>query len=810
MRELSMDLRHAIRSMTRSPGFGLLCVIVLATGIGSSTAVFSLVHTALLRALPFDDPDRVVWMFNQRTERDRAPLSIPDVEDYRREASSLAGLSVFTNWTANLNDVAGPPERLEGTRVSGDFFELLGARALLGRTLQPQDEQSEARVVVVTHGLWIRRFGGDAQVLGRGVSLNGATYTLVGVLPPGFMFPFRDAELAVPISLRSDPRRTDRGANFLRVLARLAPGVTIRQADADLDRIAQRLQRMYPAENARKTGISLYPLHTEIVRDYRSILWMLLASVGVLLAIGCVNLANLLLVRTAERQTEFAVRLSLGASRGRIVRQLLTEAALIAAISGAAGIGLAALGVWAWRTAGPANFPRMAEVGLSVNALMFAIGVSAVTALVCGAVPGWFVAREAEALRSVSRSVTGGRDQARARRAFVAIQIAAATILLVGMALTARGFARLERVSPGFVPDETLSVQLSLPPARYTSREALIQFYDALHNRLMGIPSVEKAGFVSLLPLSGLLSTVDIAFPDRGAPPPDEVPQAHFRVASPEYFPAAGIRVLAGRIFTDHDDADGQRVALVSRTFAERHWPGGQAVGKSVQIAQPPSPWPTFEVVGVVSDVKHFTLDAPSTADLYVPLPQIAASQVSLLAARMFWVVRAQDEPVAVARAMREALLQIDPGIATSSARTLDAVMSSSLAARRVNVRLLQVFGQVAAVLCAIGVYGIAAFSTRTRRRELAIRAALGASQQDLTALMLRTELAPVVSGLGVGMVVAATAAPRIFGAPFEISPRDGSTYAVVAIVLLLLSGLASYLPVRRASTTRPADALRV
>jgi predicted permease len=809
MRELLADLRLGFRLMTRAPGFASVAILILATGIGAATVMFSLVQAALLRALPFDDPDRVVWMYNLRTERDRAPLSIPDVEDYRRQSSTLAGLAVFTNWTANLTGV-GSPERLEGTRVSGNFFDLLGLTPFMGRPIQPGDEERDTRVTVLTHGLWMRRFGGDQSLLGRGVSLNGSTYTVIGVLPPGFMFPFRDAEVAVPISLRNDPRRTDRGANFLRVLARLGHGVTVPQAKADLETIAHRLQRLYPTENARKTGVTLYPLHTEIVRDYRNILWTLFASVGVLLAIGCGNLANLLLVRTAGRQTEFAVRLSLGASRGRLVRQLLGEVAVLAVGGGAVGIGLAAIGLMAWRTWGPANFPRMAEVGLNVDVLIFALGISVLTALACGALPAWFVSRDvANALRGATRTMTTGREHAGLRRTFVGIQVAASTVLLVGMGLTARGFARLERVAPGFSADQSLSVQLSLPPHGYADRAALVRFCEALQDRLSVTPGVETAGVVSLLPLSGLLSTMDIAFPDRAAPPPDEVPQAHFRVASPGYFAAARIPVLAGRAFTDDDRADGQPVAIVSRTFANRHWPGEPAVGKSVQLVQSDVSLP-LTVVGIVSDVKHFTLDAPSTSDLYVPLRQMPISQASLLAARMFWVVRARGEPSRLAPVIREAVLQIDPGVATSSARTLEAVMSTSLGARRVSVRLLEVFGQVAMGLCAMGVYAVAAFSTRTRRRELAIRAALGARRQDLTSLMLRTELGSVAIGIAVGLSGALLTASRLFGTPFETNPQDAVTYLGVGVGLLVVSTIASYVPARRSSTTNPVEALRM
>jgi predicted permease len=585
--------------------------------------------------------------------------------------------------------------------------------------------------------------------------------------------------------------------------------VSLRQAKADLDAIARRLQRQYPAENARKTGISLYPLHTEIVRDYRNILWTLFAAVGALLAVGCGNLANLLLVRTFGRQAEFAVRLSLGASRGRLMRQLLSEAAVLATAGGLVGVGLAAIGLTCWRAWGPGNFPRMTEVSVDLSVLMFAIAVSALTALLCGILPVWCVSgNTADVLRGATRAMTTARGDASVRRTFIGLQVAASTVLLVVMGLTARGFARLERVGPGFTPDQTLSVQLSLPPSVYASRDALVGLSDRLENRLAAIPGVETTGMVSLLPLSGLLSTIDVALPDRPAPSPDEVPQAHFRVASPGYFAAAGIAVLEGRTFTDHDRADGQPVAIVSRTFADRHWPGGHAVGKSVQLVQSAAS-PVLEIVGVVNDVRHFTLDAPPTADLYVPLRQMPTSQAPFLAARMFWIVRARLESPSLASAVREAVLQLDPGVATSSARTLEAVLSTSLEAGRVNVRLLAAFGQIAVVLCAVGVYAAAAFSARTRSRELAIRAALGARRRDLTTLLLGTELWPVAAGIGFGLSVAYLGAPLLVGMPFDTNPRDATTYVVVGAGLLVVSLIASYAPVRRASATDPAAALQ-
>jgi putative ABC transport system permease protein len=800
-------LRHAVRSLRRTPAFALLAITILATGIGSTAVMYTLVRAVLLRELPFRDPDRLVWMYNLRTERDRAPLSLPDLDDYRREGTTLAGLAAFTNWTTNITG-AGDPERLDGVRVSGEFFPLIGTEALLGRLLQPEDQNRDARLTVITHGLWQRRFAADPGIVGKSVSLNGTVYTIVGVLPPRFLFPFRDAELAVPLPVRSDARRSDRGANFVRVIARLNSGVSLAEATANLDAIAHRLRRLYPDDDARKTGISLYPLHNEIVRDYRSMLWTLLVAVGVLLLVGCVNLANLLLVRAAGRSTEFAVRRSLGASRARLARQLLGETAMVTTLGGTLGLVLAYAGLSGWRAGGPSDFPQMSEVAIDSHVLAFAAMISVATAFACGLAPAWLASRNG-ILRGdhSNRTSTTNRRQRTLQRGFVTAQIAAATILLVGMLLMTKGLARLEQVSPGFHGDQALSVQLSLPPGRYANREALSQFFDALHDRLRADPAVESAGAVSLLPLSGLLSTADVAFPDRPAPPPDEVPQAHLRITTPEYFNAIGVQILDGRSFDDHDNGLGRPVAIVSQTFASRHWPGNRAVGRRLQIVQA-SASPELEVVGVANDVKQFALDGPATADLYVPLRQMPAFQAPLMATRMFVIVRSREGTVNMSKAIRAAVTRIDPGVAASASRTLESIWIASLGSRRANVRLLQVFGDVALALCAIGVYGVTAFTARTRRRELAIRTALGATRRDLTIVMLRGEMRPVLVGLAAGLAGAGLLAPLLFAAAFAISPYDAATYVEVSMLLFTVAIVATYVPVRRAGAADPTEAL--
>ena len=810
MDALVPDFRHAIRLHARRPLFSLAAIGVLALALGAATAVFSLVRGVLLRDLPFADPGRLVWMYNARTERDRAPFSIADLDDYRSANVTLSGLAPFTNWTANLTG-AGEAERLEGTRVAGTFFEVLGGRPLLGRGIEPRDEEGPERVVVLTHGLWRRRFGADPGIVGRPIILNGAAYTVAGVMPSGFVFPFRDAELAVPLPLRDDARRSDRGANFLRVVARLKPGVTMARAKADLDATAHRLQRQFPADDARKTGVNLYPLHAEIVGGYRQMLWALFAAVVVLVSIGCGNLANLLLVGASARASELALRASLGASPRRLLRQLLVEAGVLAGAGGLLGTVVANGAIDAWRAFGPPGFPRMDQLGLDAEVIGFGAILCAAVTLVCGVVPAWCL-RMSETAGNVAVSgtlssrFTGSPRTGAVRRTFVCAQIAGAVVLLVCMGLVARDLARLEEVDAGFTPDHALTIQLSVPPARYASREAILELCDALRIRLRGVSGARAAGAVSLLPLSGLLSAVDIAFPDRPAPPPNEVPQAHFRIASAGYFSAAGIGLIDGREFTEHDNLRAAPVAIVSRALAERHWPGQLAVGKYLQLQDPKSP---LEVVGVVKDVKQFSIDGAPTADLYVPLTQVPASQWPALVARTYWVIRTDSEPARIVSDVRAAVLAVDPDIATSSVRSLDEVLAASLGGRRAAVRLLEVFGQVAMLLAAIGVYAIAAFAVDARGREMAIRSAFGASGRDLVSLVVATELRAVWVGIGIGLVVAAIVARSLAGALFSDSASDPGTYAAVGLTMFAITFVAAWLPAMRAGRVDPAELLR-
>jgi predicted permease len=776
-------------------------VLTVAVGIGAATAVYAVVEAVIVRALPVHDPERLVWMWNARVERDRAPFSALDLADYRQQNTVLEGLAPFINWTANLTGI-GDAERLEGVRVDPGFFDLLGVRPALGRTFGDRDVR--AQVVVLTDRLWRRRFGADAAVVGQPVSLNGTAHTIVGILPAGFVFPFRDAEMAVPLSLETDPRRPDRGAGFLRVVARLKPGISLAAAKANLDAIGARLRHDYPDANAKKLGVNLFPLDREIVGDARALLLTLLAAIALLLFVACANIANLLLVALSARRRELSLRAALGATRARIAAQLLGEIGVLVGAGGVAGIfigrALARVLVW-W---GGTALPRLEDIGLTAGVTAFAVAATTGAALVCGVMPAWlFSNAPAVGLADEGRTSSGGVAQGRFRRGFVAAQVAAALMLLVAMLITVRSFSRLQAVNPGFDGRNVLSVQLALPPARYAKPSDIINFADKLRTELTGLPRVRDAAAISLLPLSGLLSTQDYRVVGQPEPPPDEIRQAHYRIVTPGYFRIMGI-VLNGREFDDGDRETTGRVAVISRTFAGRHWPHASPIGAHIVVSRE-----ALEVVGVCDDVKQFGLDAGRTADLYVPLRQMAASQTQFVAARMYWVVQTADDPMRAADAVRAQVHRLDKDIATSSTRPIPQVLAASIGSRRFNADLIEIAGAASLLLALIGVYSVTAFSMARRAREIGIRLTLGARPAQVMRPLLAGEWAAIVVGLSIGAAGAVLVSRTLARVLFEGRGVEPALIGGAAAMLGLAAAIASYVPARRAIRADPVAALR-
>jgi predicted permease len=578
---LRQDLLFGLRCALRAPLFTLLALVTLALGIGGNTAMFSLVSNILLRELPFREPEQLVWVFSRRVDPGKRPFSLPDFMDYRDQNQSLAGIAAYANWSANLTD-PGDPERLQGLRMSANVFQMLGVEASTGRAFLPEDDTpGRQRVVVLSDGLWRRRFGADPQLIGKTLTLNGSSYTVVGVLPRQFFFPVKEAELAIPLAPDADPWRDVRtSVNFLRALARLKPGVTREQAEADLTSVAERLREQFPVANGQKLGVTLSPFHEELVGDFRLALWVLLGAVGVVLLMICVNLANLALVRASARHREMAIRTALGATRRRLVQQLVIESLLLALLGGGAGLLLAFYGIDLLVALSPTSLPRTAEVGVDFRVLGFTLAVSLLAGVIFGLAPAWQATRVNlnEELKESGRGSVGGVRQSRARGLLVVSEIALSLVLLVGAGLLIKSFLRLQAVHPGFDPGNVLAVRLSLPKAQYANRAAVTAFYEELRPRLERLPGVEAVGFVSVLPLSGLLAAVPFSIEGLAAPP-DEAKVADFRVASAGHFRVLRIPLIAGREFNEHDTAQAPPVALISQNLANRYWPNSSPLG---------------------------------------------------------------------------------------------------------------------------------------------------------------------------------------------------------------------------------------
>jgi len=799
---MTNSLRRILRPIRRRPSVAFVATGILSVAIGAATAVFTLVNAVVLRELPFRDPDRLVWMWNARLERSRAPFSILDLEDYRAENHVLADLAAFTNWTANLTGT-GEAERLEGIRVEPGFFDLLGTDAAHGRVFHRGDDPDERRVVI-TDGLWRRRLGGDASIVGRAIDLSGVRYTVAGILPAGFLFPVRSAEVAIPLATASHPMRPQRGYGFVRAVARLRTGVSIEDATRDLDDIGRRLQNAYPADDGKKTGVTLFPLQQEIVGDARQLLSTLMAAVALVLVVAAANVANLLLVWLAARHREFEISAALGASRARTIAQIAIEAGVLVAASGIAGLWLAAIFVrgLVWWMAGA--LPRVSGTHLDLAGVAFGCAATSGVALICAILPAVHTtARLGSVLQD--RAATAAPDRQRLRRALVAAQVAVAVVLLAAIGLTVRSILNLRRVDLGFEPRGVVSIQLSLPPARYASSSALVGFADALTPRLRALPGVRSAAAVSLLPLSGLLRTEDFRIVGRPEPPLNEVPQAHYRVVTPGYFETMGVRLIRGRTLTEDDRASTQPVGIVSRTLAEQFWADASPVGAHLRVGNGTD----VEIVGVTADVKQSGLDRAPTPDLYVPLRQAPQSEAPLIASRMFWVVSTGGDPERIVDSVRAEVHALDGDIASSGARAMVRVVEDAIAPRRFNAIVLAVFAQLAVLLAAAGVYAVTAFSVQQRTREIGVRMALGARRTDVVMTVLGSEWRAVVVGAAVGATGAFLVARLLASTLFHVGGIDSRTLAAALAVLAVMAGAGCYIPVRRAASINPVDALR-
>jgi putative ABC transport system permease protein len=799
---LRQDLTYALRRLRKAPGFALVAVATLALGIGANSAIFSVVDAVLLRPLPFPQPDRLVRV--AQTWKGRPTVYSPqNYLDVEAQATGFQGLAAIDTTGITLTG-QGAAARLEGAEVSAAFFDVLRVRPLHGRGfLAGENEPGRTRVAVLGHQLWRDRFGADPSVVGRTISLNRQSYSVVGVAPPGFRYP-EETEVWTPMEYDQRFRSNSRGAWYLSVVGRLRDGATLDGARQEVATIAARLAQAYPADN-EGVGGTVISLHEATVGASRRALLVLLGAVGLVLLVACVNVANLLLARIAARETELAVRTALGAGRGRLVRQLLTESLLLAVLGGIAGLALAALLVDALVALQPQGVPRLAEVSVNRSVIGFAAMLSLVTTVLFGAFPALQTSRRAtaQALRQGSRGIlTGGRGGLRS--GLVIGQIALAMVLLAGSSLLVRSFARLRSVDPGFRTEGALAFRVSLPESAYADDARMLSFHDDLQRRLAALPGVRSVGAVAGLPLSGNHFNISFAVEGRPALPPAQQPSLEVRIATPGYFRTIGIPLRRGRSFTDSDGPEAPQVVVLSESAVRRFFPDEEPVGKTIRLGlgRGRGRKAGGEVVGVVGDVKELGLAAESPPEVYLPYAQFPIQSMDV-------VLRTDVPPRSLAAVAERVVHGLDAELPVARVATLDEVLARSVSEPRFYALLLGSFAATALFLAALGLFGVMSYAVAQRTRELAVRIALGARREEMLLLVLREALVLGVGGVAAGLFGALALSRVIASMLFELSPTDPATLAGVAGTLVAVALLASYLPARRATRVDPVIALR-
>jgi putative ABC transport system permease protein len=806
------DIRYSLRRLLKSPGFTLIVILTLALGIGANTAIFSAVNAVLLRPLGYADPDRLVTIEHLYPSLGglKAPVSVPGFLDYQR-AGSMQSMAVEVNWAANLTG-QGEPERLQGARVTGRLFTTLAVPALHGRTLLPgEDSAGREHVVVLSYGLWQRLFGAAGDVVNRSMSLNGETYQVVGVMPRDFRDPAnRNVELWVPLVFRPDQMADDqRTTEYLNLVARVRPGVPLAQAAAEIRTMAEQLKRRYPDSYPPDWSLVTTPLAQHMVGDVRPALLVLLGAVGFVLLIACANVANLLLARAAARSKEIAVRTALGASRDRLIRQLLTESVLLALMGGVLGLFLAFWGVRAIIAINPGNLPRADEIGVDGPVMLFTLLVSLLTGLLFGLAPAVHTASSDlhGMLKEGGRGSAGDRGGQGLRRMLVIAEVALALTLLTGAGLLVKSFARLQGVDPGFDPDRLLTFNLSLPPARYPSDTAQIAFFDQVIPALEAVPGVRSVGATTVMPFSGGWTTGGFQIEGYQPPPKQPGPWGDIRIVSPGYFQTLGIPLRRGRLLEDQDRSGSLEVAVIDDEFVRRYWPHEDPIGKRFTFGPPAGATDTtqrewIQVVGVVGHTKQEGLDAENRLQLYLPYRQAGRGMLT-------FAVRTAGAPEQYVNQVRRAVQSVDPEQPLSGIRTMDELISRSVGQRRLSMMLLSLFSGIALVLASVGIYGLMSYSVAQRSRELGVRIALGAERLDVLRLVLRQGMSLALTGIVIGVGAAFGLSRLIESQLYGIHATDPTTFIAVAVLLGLTALTANLIPAWRATRVDPAVVLR-
>jgi putative ABC transport system permease protein len=803
-------LKFGARTLLKSRGFTLVAVLTLAIGIGANTAIFSVVEAVLLRALPYRDADRLVvlWENKRAGNRPHNVVNPGNLLDWREQAGSFEDVAAFYDQRFGLTG-GGEPEEVAGQAATPNLFQLLGSRPALGRTLLPGDDAAGGQsVAVISHGLWQRRFGGSPDVIGKTVLLDGAGATVVGVMPPDFRWFIKEnslsgkpAEVWVPLEL-PDQLRTGRRGRYLSAVARLKSGVSIEQARGELETVAARLEAQYPDVD-KGWGATVVPLREQLAGEVKTALLVILGAVGFVLLIACVNVANLLLARSAGRRKEMSLRAALGAGRLRIARQLLTESMLLAVAGGALGLLLSYWCVGALVALSPPNLLGEGQVGVNLTVLAFTLAVSLVTGVAFGVAPALEASRLnlSESLKESGRGNIGGARAGRVRAALVVAEVGLALVLLVGAGLMVRSFLSLQSVHPGFDAGNLLTMRVMLPQTKYPEDVRKVEFFRRAAERIRALPGVRSASAVSALPFADLGAATSFTVVGRPAPAAGDKWTTDVRVADENYFRTMNIPVVAGRTFTEQEAVEDRKVAVINEAMARKYFPGEDPIGKRIVVSMSSQPVPT-EIVGVVGDARYDKLDGELRPMVYWTPPQLTYSS-------MTFVVRTAGDPAALGPSAVREIQMVDKEQPVSDVRTMESWLSESTARTRFGTLLLGAFACAALVLAAVGIYGVISYSVAQRRNEIGIRMALGAQTRDVLRLVVGQGMRLVLAGVVLGLLGAFALTRVMSGLLYGVAANDPPTFAANALLLAAVSLLACYVPARRATRVDPLAALR-
>jgi putative ABC transport system permease protein len=809
MQTFFQDLRFGARMLLKNPIVTLVAIVALTLGIGANSAIFTVVHAVLLRSLPYSDGERLalVWEKKEGGRTDQNVINLGNFFDWKEQNTVFTDMAAFFDLTRNLTG-DGEPEEVPGQIVTTNLFPLLGVNPIHGRLFAPDEgKEGQPNVVIISYGLWQRRFGGDPGIIGRQITLNNRPNTIIGVLPENFGWHIpkgsmtrKAAELWSPWEVSNELRQ--RQGRFASAVARLRPGVTPAQAQQEMDLIGARLQQQYPEFNT-KWGVNVVPLRTQFTGDIRKPLLILLGAVGFVLLIACANVANLLLARAAARKKEIALRAGLGASRWRIVRQLLTESVLLATVGGAFGLVLAWWGTKALIALSPPGLLDLRDVRVNLPVLGFTFGVSLLTGIIFGLVPALEGARFdlQDSLKEGGKNIGGSARSHRIRNLFVVTQVALALVLLVGAGLLIKSLNRMQSVDPGFNSKELVTMRVSLPGRKYETDSKIIRFFQQATEEIKAVPGVESVGAINSFPFTGLYPGTSMAIEGRPKLPPGQELSTGICVTDANYFQVMQIPLKRGRLFTAQEATEMRHVVVVNETFARKHLAGEDPLGKRVTIEMKDENVPT-EIIGVVGDNKHLGLDVEVEPMAYWPHPELTYSSMTL-------VMRVRGDATNAVPAARNVIHNLDPDQPVSEVITMEGLLAKSLARSRFNTTLLTIFALVALVMAAVGIYGVMSYSVLQRTHEIGVRMALGAQERDVLKLVVRQGIILAVIGVVAGLIASFGLTRLIASLLFETTATDATTFAVVAIGLFLITLLACYIPARRATKVDPLVALR-